>query len=119
MSRFQQELKIGQIKRILAGQTPMARSIECKCDSNLTCGYCLKNAKPYFHTPTAVSLQEINKQKFKICLGREVLHRCEELIAAMIWVDKWLESHTDFNQCGENSLVWRNGLQFLTVELDS
>jgi len=25
----------------------MARSIECKCDSRFTCGYCLRNAKPY------------------------------------------------------------------------
>lgn len=28
----------------------MARNIECKCEHNLTCGYCLRNAKPYFYT---------------------------------------------------------------------
>ena len=28
----------------------MSRSVECKCESNFTCGYCLRNAKPYFFT---------------------------------------------------------------------
>jgi len=28
----------------------MARSIECRCEYNFTCGYCLRNAKPYFTT---------------------------------------------------------------------
>ncbi len=28
----------------------MARSVECECTSNFTCGYCLRNAKPYFFT---------------------------------------------------------------------
>jgi hypothetical protein len=28
----------------------MARSVECKCESNFTCGYCLRNAKPYHFT---------------------------------------------------------------------
>jgi hypothetical protein len=27
----------------------MARSIECKCEYNFTCGYCLRNAAP-LHT---------------------------------------------------------------------
>jgi hypothetical protein len=27
-------------------------SIECECESNFTCGYCVKNAKPYFFTPS-------------------------------------------------------------------
>jgi hypothetical protein len=26
-------------------------NIECKCEPNFTCGYCLRNAKPYFFTP--------------------------------------------------------------------
>ena len=26
-------------------------SIECKCNPYYTCGYCLRNAKPYFFTP--------------------------------------------------------------------
>lgn len=30
----------------------MARSIECKCDYNFTCGYCLRNAKPWVYTPS-------------------------------------------------------------------
>jgi len=29
---------------------PKARSIECKCDYNFTCGYCLRNAKPWCWT---------------------------------------------------------------------
>lgn len=28
----------------------MARSIECRCEYNFTCGYCLRNAKPYHFT---------------------------------------------------------------------
>lgn len=28
----------------------MARSAECKCERNFTCGYCLRNAKPWFFT---------------------------------------------------------------------
>lgn len=28
----------------------MARSAECKCESNFTCGYCLRNAKPWHFT---------------------------------------------------------------------
>lgn len=28
----------------------MTKSIECKCDYNFTCGYCLRNAKPYYYT---------------------------------------------------------------------
>lgn len=28
----------------------MAKSIECKCTYNFTCGYCLKNAKPWHWT---------------------------------------------------------------------
>ena len=28
----------------------MARPIECKCEDNFTCGYCLRNAKPYRYT---------------------------------------------------------------------
>jgi hypothetical protein len=28
----------------------MARSVECKCEFNFTCGYCLRNAKPWFYT---------------------------------------------------------------------
>lgn len=28
----------------------MAKSIECKCESNFTCGYCLRNAKPWHFT---------------------------------------------------------------------
>ena len=29
----------------------MAKNIECKCEPNrFTCGYCLRNAKPYFYT---------------------------------------------------------------------
>jgi hypothetical protein len=30
----------------------MARSIECECTYSYTCGYCLRNAKPYFFTPS-------------------------------------------------------------------
>jgi hypothetical protein len=29
----------------------MARNIECTCDASFTCGFCLRNAKPYFFTP--------------------------------------------------------------------
>jgi hypothetical protein len=28
----------------------MARNAECKCEPRFTCGYCLRNAKPYFFT---------------------------------------------------------------------
>lgn len=28
----------------------MARSGECRCEQNFTCGYCLRNAKPWFFT---------------------------------------------------------------------
>lgn len=28
----------------------MARSAECSCESNRTCGYCCRNAKPWFFT---------------------------------------------------------------------
>jgi hypothetical protein len=28
----------------------MAKNTECKCTSSFTCGYCLRNAKPYFYT---------------------------------------------------------------------
>lgn len=35
----------------------MSRSVECKCESNFTCGHCLRNAKPYFFTPS--TCQEI------------------------------------------------------------
>ena len=28
----------------------MTRNIECKCDSRFTCGYCLRNIKPYHFT---------------------------------------------------------------------
>lgn len=30
----------------------MARSIHCSCDSNFTCGYCLRNAPPWVWTPS-------------------------------------------------------------------
>jgi hypothetical protein len=30
----------------------MSRSAECKCESNFTCGHCLRNAKPYHFTLT-------------------------------------------------------------------
>lgn len=29
----------------------MARSTECKCESNFTCGYCMRNAPPWIFTP--------------------------------------------------------------------
>jgi len=28
----------------------MARNENCKCDARFTCGYCLRNAPPYFFT---------------------------------------------------------------------
>ena len=28
----------------------MARSIECRCDYNFTCGHCLRNAPPWYYT---------------------------------------------------------------------
>lgn len=28
----------------------MSRSVECRCEPRFTCGYCLRNAKPYFYT---------------------------------------------------------------------
>lgn len=28
----------------------MSKSVECKCTSNFTCGYCLHNAKPWHFT---------------------------------------------------------------------
>jgi hypothetical protein len=28
----------------------MAKSIDCKCEHNFTCGYCLRNAPPWFYT---------------------------------------------------------------------
>ncbi len=31
----------------------MARNVECRCDPRFTCGYCLRNAKPYFFTLTS------------------------------------------------------------------
>lgn len=33
------------------GGTNMAKNIECTCTDRFTCGYCLRNAKPYFSTP--------------------------------------------------------------------
>ena len=30
----------------------MARSSECTCHSDMTCGYCCRNAKPYNFTPS-------------------------------------------------------------------
>ena len=30
-----------------------ARSINCECTYGFTCGYCCRNAKPYFFTPTS------------------------------------------------------------------
>lgn len=32
----------------------MARSIECECTNSYTCGYCLRNAKPWLWTPSNV-----------------------------------------------------------------
>lgn len=29
-----------------------ARSAECQCEYNFTCGYCLRNAKPWHFTPS-------------------------------------------------------------------
>lgn len=29
-----------------------ARSVECRCDPSFTCGYCLRNAKPWHWTPS-------------------------------------------------------------------
>ncbi len=40
----------------------MARSIECKCDYNFTCGYCLRNAPPWVWTFTKFSFSEQNKR---------------------------------------------------------
>lgn len=31
-----------------------ARPEECECDYHYTCGYCLRNAPPYFFTPTPI-----------------------------------------------------------------
>lgn len=28
-----------------------ARSAQCQCESSFTCGFCLRNAKPYLFTP--------------------------------------------------------------------
>jgi hypothetical protein len=28
----------------------VAKNVECKCDDNTTCGYCLRNMKPYHYT---------------------------------------------------------------------
>lgn len=29
-----------------------AKSAECRCESNFTCGHCLRNAKPWLFTPS-------------------------------------------------------------------
>lgn len=29
----------------------MARNAECRCESSFTCGYCLRNMKPWIFTP--------------------------------------------------------------------
>lgn len=41
----------------------MARSIDCKCTYNFTCGYCLRNAKPWHWTPTNQPTQFHNELK--------------------------------------------------------
>jgi len=43
----------------------MARSIECKCDPQFTCGHCLRNAKPWFYTlHDGSAIAEIPVQKY-------------------------------------------------------
>lgn len=43
-----------------------ARSAECKCESNFTCGYCLRNRKPYFYTlHDGSAIYEIPVQNYK------------------------------------------------------
>lgn len=32
----------------------MAKSVECRCTYNFTCGYCLRNAKPPICIPLSV-----------------------------------------------------------------
>lgn len=40
----------------------MAKSIECRCESNLTCGYCLRNRKPWVWTDSNKSFSQLNNE---------------------------------------------------------
>lgn len=42
----------------------MARNIECRCTDRFTCGYCLRNKKPYFFTlSSGAAVYEIPVQR--------------------------------------------------------
>jgi hypothetical protein len=48
------------------GKIEEARSAECKCTSNFTCGHCLANAKPYHFTPsTSAEIMARQQEKDK------------------------------------------------------
>lgn len=47
-------------------------NIECKCYYNFTCGYCLRNAPPYFFTPSSVMIRvSIGNDGAAICADCE------------------------------------------------
>lgn len=42
-------------------------NVECKCDPRFTCGYCLRNMKPWFYTlPDGSAIAEIPTQVSKV-----------------------------------------------------
>ena len=64
-------------------------SAECKCESNFTCGYCLRNAKPWLFTPSSPRgyFSQENHRRFlldqkAIADGAAVLCRCGNTYAS-------------------------------------
>ena len=51
-------------------------NINCKCDSNFTCGYCLRNAKPYFFTPSTFAEQSAERMRAYKAQQASELHEC-------------------------------------------
>jgi hypothetical protein len=62
-----------------------ARSVECRCTNNFTCGYCLRNAKPWHYTlsdgsaiipPPADFTQPAEDLTSRIARARAFLRSC-------------------------------------------
>src|SRR5690242_19604474 len=94
----------------------MARSSECQCTYNFTCGYCLRNMKPYHFTPSKHTHEYKPGKSLDVCECGAFRHRepvdaivSQELVAR--WESKlgryWLElyRHGDgsFSYRGDNS----------------
>ncbi len=75
----------------------MARSIECKCDPRFTCGYCLRNAKPYIFTPSTA------EEQFRLSQDR---HAREQGTRDGL-VDKMLGRSSDLVRGEQSNPYWR------------